>query len=72
MIDWANWDFRLPAITEGNKTRRARCTPIQPELQTILESFRGSKGPIIPSEAATIDASTLTRAFQGYARRPWA
>jgi integrase len=69
MIDWENQDFHLPASVEGNKTRMARPTPIQPELAAILKPRKDESGTIVPSSVANMDDSTLTRAFQRYARR---
>jgi integrase len=71
MVDWDNQDFNLPAHVEGNKTRQKRCTPIQPELAAILETVKEKdrNGAILPDAVASMDDSTLTRAFQRYARR---
>ncbi len=70
MIDWKAGVVRLPPDLPGNKLKRHRRIPLQPELAEILRP-RAKVGNlvIIHPDIAAMDPPNVTHGFQDYAER---
>jgi len=70
MVDWTANVLRLPADLPGNKAKRHRKIPLQPELAAILRPLaKVGVAIIVPDKVANMSPANVTHGFHDYCGR---